>query len=244
MFFTPADKRYLLNRLPALELSYEPKLHKKVYASAYYLIPKGPKALVWYTYWKDRNVCLLIKLNERGNYSDVQVFTATFSDTLALGTIIYGTYFLHSNQHYFTCEQLHYYKGNAVAKKPFPERLNLLLDMFSTHVEQVMYTATSLVVGMPVLTETYEEALASLDTLPYKTYGIGAFAPASLAPASLAPASLAPASLAPASASHLLLLHLLLLHLLRLHLLRLHLLMLRLHLLMLLQPSRPKPSLR
>ena len=175
MQFSPADKMYLLNRLPALELSYEPKLHKKVYASAYYVIPKGPKALVWYTYWKDRNVCLLIKLNERGNYSDVQVFPTTFSDALAWGTIIYGTYFLHYNQHYFTCEQLHYYKGNAVAKKPFTERLNLLLDMFTTHVDQVMYTTTTLVVGMPVLTETYEEALGQLDTLPYKTYGIGAY---------------------------------------------------------------------
>ena len=165
---------YLLNRLPALELSYEPKLHKKVYASVYYIIPKGPKALVWYTYWKDKHVCLLIKLNERGNYSDVQVFPSVFSNALALGTIVYGTYFLHYNRHHFTCEQLYYYKGAGVAKKSYHERLELLLDMFSTQVEQVRYTADSLVVGLPVMTETYEEALAQMEELPYKTYGIAA----------------------------------------------------------------------
>ena len=165
---------YLLNRLPALELSYEPKLHKKVYASVYYIIPKGPKALVWYTYWKDKHVCLLIRLNERGNYSDVQVFPSVFSNALALGTIVYGTYFLHYNRHHFTCEQLYYYKGVGVAKKSYHERLELLLDMFSTQVEQVRYTADSLVVGLPVMTETYEEALAQMEELPYKTYGIAA----------------------------------------------------------------------
>jgi hypothetical protein len=179
MIFTAEEKIQLLNRLPALELSYEPKLHKKVYAPVYYIIPKGPKALIWYTYWKDQNICLLIKLNERGNYSDVQIFPACFTDSLALGTIIYGTYFLlhnkhQCNKHYFTCEQLYYYKGNAVAKKPYQERLNLLLELFTLHVAQVAYTPNSLVVGLPVMTETYEEAFAQLDQLPYKTYGIGA----------------------------------------------------------------------
>jgi hypothetical protein len=176
MVLSPAEKMYLLNRLPALELSYEPKLHKKVYAPIYYIIPKGPKALIWYTYWNDRNVCFLIKINERGNYSDVQPMTSVFSDTLALGTIIYGTYFLHYNRHYFTCEQLYYYKGLAVAKKTYNERLNLLTDMFVSHVEQLIYTPDSLVVGLPVMTETYEEALAEMDKVPYKTYGVAAVA--------------------------------------------------------------------
>ena len=192
---------YLLNRLPALELSYEPKLHKKVYASAYYIIPKGPKALIWYTYWNDRNVCLLIKLNERGNYSDVQLFPTVFSNALALGTIIYGTYFLHYNRHHFTCEQLYYYKGLPIAQKPY---LQLLLDMFTNEVEQVRYTADSLVVGLPVMTETYEEALEQMEQLPYKAYGVAALASSAYgktaAPATaalaLVPAVSVPAALA------------------------------------------------
>jgi hypothetical protein len=174
MIFTAEEKTYLLNRLPSLELSYEPKLHKKVYAPLFYVIPKGPKALLWYTYWKDQNVCLLIKLNERGNYSDVQTFTTVFSDRLALGTIIYGTYFVLFNRNYFTCEQLYYYKGAAVASKTYQERLPLLLEIFSEHVDQAAYTKNSLIVGLPLITETYEEALEQMDKLPYRTYGIAA----------------------------------------------------------------------
>jgi hypothetical protein len=116
---------------------------------------------------------LLIKLNERGNYSDVQLFPTVFSNALALGTIIYGTYFLHYNRHHFTCEQLYYYKGLPIAQKPY---LQLLLDMFTNEVEQVRYTADSLVVGLPVMTETYEEALEQMEQLPYKAYGVAALA--------------------------------------------------------------------
>ncbi len=184
--FTPEEKMQFLNRLPPLELSYEPKLHKKVYAPLYYIIPKGQKALVWYTYWKAQNVCLLIKLNERGNYSDVQLFSTVFSDELALGTIIYGTTFhMHkqgnnkqgnTNNIYFTCEQLYYYKGLAVHKKNYQERLHLLLDMFKHQVDQVAYVVNSLIVGLPIICETYEECLAQLEQ-PYITYGIAAMGP-------------------------------------------------------------------
>jgi len=176
--FTQEEKMQLFNRLPALELSYEPKLHKKVYSSMYYIIPKGPKALVWYTYWREDHVCLLILLNERGNYSDIKLFPACFSDALALGTIIYGTHFIIQNKPYFTCEQLYYYKGIDVKrdnKKSYSERLQMLIEMFQKEVEQVAYTTTSLIVGLPIFTENYEDALDIMEKgdLPYKTYGIG-----------------------------------------------------------------------
>jgi hypothetical protein len=175
--FTPEEKMQLFNRLPALELSYEPKLHKKVYSAMYYIIPKGPKALVWYTYWLDKHVCLLITLNERGNYSDIKLFPACFSDALALGTIIYGTHFIDRHRAYFTCEQLYYYKGMPVKSKSKLEQLPILLEMFQKEVEQVAYTTTSLIVGLPVMSENYEEALALIDELPYKVYGIGGSGP-------------------------------------------------------------------
>jgi hypothetical protein len=177
--FTQEEKLQLFNRLPALELSYEPKLHKKVYSSVYYIIPKGPKALVWYTYWREQHVCLLILLNERGNYSDIKLFPACFSDAMALGTIIYGTHFICQNKPYFTCEKLYYYKGLDNKKKSYYEQLPLLIEMFQKEVEQVAYTTYSLVVGLPMMTETYEEALDIMDKgeLPYKVYGIGGSTP-------------------------------------------------------------------
>ena len=207
------EKLQLFNRLPELELSYEPRLHKKVYAPFYYIIPKGPKALVWYTYWKDKNVCLLVLLNERGNYSDIKVFPSVFSNQLALGTILYGTYFQGQGlcpsdpvqglrqglcpsdpdhqakqlrncqglcpsdpdykrncQHLFSCEQIHYYKGVKIHQHNQP-----LLDLFEQHIGQIAYTPACLVIGLPVITTTYEEAETVMADLPYKTYGIGIY---------------------------------------------------------------------
>jgi len=179
--FSPEEKMQLFSRLPALELSYEPKLHKKVYSELYYIIPKGPKALVWYTYWLDQHVCLLVTLNERGNYSDIKLFPACFSDALALGTIIYGTHFIDKHRAYFTCEKLYYYKGMPVKSKSKLEQLPILVDMFQKEVEQVAYTTNSLIVGLPVMTNNYEEALVLMEELPYKVYGIGSISPASQA---------------------------------------------------------------
>jgi hypothetical protein len=179
--FTHEEKLQLFKRLPALELSYEPKLHKKVHAALYYIIPKGPKALVWYTYWGEQHVCLLVLLNERGNYSDIKLFPACFSDALALGTIIYGTHFMHQQRAYFTCEQLYYYKGLPVHKNGqklnYLAQLPLLLEMFANEVEQVAYTSNSLVIGLPAMAETYEEALDMMAELPYRTYGLGGINP-------------------------------------------------------------------
>ena len=45
--------------------------------------------------------------------------------------------------------------------------------MFQGEVEQIAYVPSTLVVGMPVMTSTYEDAEAQLNALPYKTYGIG-----------------------------------------------------------------------
>ena len=195
--FTAEEKIQLFNRLPALELSYEPKLHKKVYSSVYYIIPKGPKALIWYTYWHEENVCLLVLLNERGNYSDIRVYPAVFSDKLALGTVIYGTYFqaqqvqAHIAQHiapkhiapqpqphhHFSCEKLYYYKGQPVFKKTNEERLAILIEMFEKEVQQIAYTPSSIVVGLPVMTDSYETALDLADKMPYRVYGIGGWNP-------------------------------------------------------------------
>ena len=174
--FTSEEKISLLNRLPPLELSYEPKMHKKVYADLYRILPKGPKAIVWYTVWHEQPACLLILLNERGNYSDVKLFPTIFAQTLALGTIIYGTYFNYHGGHYFTCEHLYYLQGGTVGQKPLAERMELLINLFQdAQIGQTIYTDDFLVVGLPILTKTYEEALEQLEKLPYKTYGIGGY---------------------------------------------------------------------
>ena len=57
------DKEYFIKRLPSLELFYDTILHRKVRADVYSLIPKGTKVLAWFTYYRDKDVCLLMHLN-------------------------------------------------------------------------------------------------------------------------------------------------------------------------------------
>jgi hypothetical protein len=175
--FTNAEKQSLLERLPSsLELSYAPKIHKKVSADLFWVIPKGQKCLIWYTYLHAENVCLLIHLNERGNYSDVKIYHAVFSSALAFGTILYGTFFYAERQPFFTCEQIHYAKGVDVQRKSAAEKMAVMHELFTNNqIGQVAYTPDFLIVGLPVMTQTYEEAEALLNVLPYRTYGVGAY---------------------------------------------------------------------
>lgn len=52
----------LLERLPNLKLSYE-TIHNKVLSDMYFLIPKGKKYIVWFTYLRDKKVCIFIEVN-------------------------------------------------------------------------------------------------------------------------------------------------------------------------------------
>ena len=63
----------LLKRFPKIELCYDKVLHNKVYndndnkdnyAYAYILIPKGMKVYVWFTYFEDKNVCLVLSYDK------------------------------------------------------------------------------------------------------------------------------------------------------------------------------------
>ncbi len=62
MKLTDRNKNDLLKRLPDLKLSYE-NIHKKVFSEMYFLIPKGKKHLVWFTYFEDKKVCNFIEIN-------------------------------------------------------------------------------------------------------------------------------------------------------------------------------------
>jgi len=169
---THDEKKQLLSRFPPLELSYENILHKKVYADVYMLIPTGPKAFVWFTYWHDKNVCFLLHLNEKNNICDITPYPTCFAANLALNTVIYGTVFSANNLTHFTCEHLFYYKNMLVDKAPFIEKLRLLREIFASEVKQVAYTPAFLLLGLPVLKTNYEQLLAAVNGLPYGLQGV------------------------------------------------------------------------
>jgi len=169
---TREEKTQLLARFPALELSYENILHKKVYADVYMLIPTGQKAFVWFTYWQDKNVCFVLRLNDKNNICDIAPYPTCFASSLALNTVIYGTVFSNNNLTHFSCEHLFYYKNNCVDKAPFLDKLRFLQDIFATELKQVAYTPDFLILGLPMMKTNYDQLLASVNGLPYGVQGV------------------------------------------------------------------------
>jgi len=109
MLLTNEDKQTIMNRFPDIELSYDNILHKKVSSTdCYIIIPKGKKVLLWFTYWRDKNVCFTLFLNENGNISGIDNYIICFDATLSYGTLLHGTLFEVNGLKHFSCENIYY----------------------------------------------------------------------------------------------------------------------------------------
>ena len=172
------EKVLLLKRLPSFELSYETILHKKVFGDVFMLIPKGKKAILWITYWKGENICIIMPLNQSGHISinETELYQLCFSNEIAYGTLIYGTVFSVNNMKHFTFENILYYKGNNIEKYTFNQQMDVFSSIFKNkEITQTVYTRKFIIVGMPVMCTNYDEALKIKDTLPYSVYALNVY---------------------------------------------------------------------
>ncbi len=171
------DKDDIMKRIPyCKELSYDVILHKKVYADLFMVKPKGVMCYIWFTYIRDKNVCLLLELNREGKIKDLNTYYACFDAALSLasGTLLEGTHFVHNNQHYFATEQIVVYEGTNVSSNSFNDNIILLKEIFDKHISQKSYNNKFITIGMPVWCPTYNSALQTIDAVPYPVYGIKA----------------------------------------------------------------------
>ena len=174
------EKKQLMNRFPSIELSYEPILHTKVYGNVYMVLPKGQKMIAWFTYWKNKNICFFMKVNEKGQFvnslNDIQVFPVSFSNEVALGTILYGTFFDFKGRKHFSCENILYYKGKCLEHNNFETKIKHIGHLFSNNdIKQKFYTKRCVVFGLPIIKRNYTQANECVNTLPYGAYGIQVF---------------------------------------------------------------------
>lgn len=164
----------LNERLPHIELSYGKKLHRKVHADVYQILPKGKKCLIWYTYWNEHNVCYLLHLGNNGEHIEtVEKTRATFSDELCYGkgTIMSGILFTHNHVKTFAVLDAHFYKGRDTQTLAYHTKLELLCDFFY-EIKQDIYTTSQLLVALPITTQNYTEALSIAKNVPYNVYAI------------------------------------------------------------------------
>ena len=163
------DKKKMLRKFPDIKLSYDRLLHKKVFAQAYILIPSGKNCIIWFTYYNNKNVAIKLMLDSTGRITNLEPIIMCFSDKLAYGTVIYGTYFKFNDKMMFSIEDLHYYKGKNVEHVSFIERLKLYTDLFK-EIKNTDYSGLTL--GMPVITKSYAEAEKTISKIPYNINNI------------------------------------------------------------------------
>ena len=172
---TSFQKKSLIKNFPEIELSYDNVLHKKVYANLYMIIPKGPKAFLWFIPIENKNCAVLFLLDNRDKIKNITVYPMCFDKTLAYGTIIYGTFFLIDSIKHFCCEDIFFYKGIDTRNYTIREKIKTFKDMFNNNILQKLINDNFLVPGLPMYTSNYQEAISSCINIPYKVYGIKFF---------------------------------------------------------------------
>lgn len=168
-----ADKGQLLKRLPNLKLPYE-NIHNKVLSDLYYIIPKGKKHLVWFTYLRDIKICVFIEINlgSKKIIKNLFVVPQTFIKTIVLGTIFYGTLFDVTEKKMFSIESIHFYKGENVEDNTELFKLNLITNILTREIKQIIIGKNGIGLGIPVITTSMEESILAAKQLPYSIYSI------------------------------------------------------------------------
>lgn len=130
----------LLSRLPYFELSYETISHKKV-SSVYNVslaIPYGKKSYIWFTFFKDKDVCFLLDIGRDKKITSMKILNdVNIPYQLSYGTLLYGSLCeINENGQYFVIEDIFYSKGIFIAKQPFNEKLGFLFDLCNSYPQQ------------------------------------------------------------------------------------------------------------
>lgn len=135
------DETYeLVHRFPKIELSYETIPHKKV-SPSYNIclaIPQGKKGFLWFTYYKNDDVCFFMDINREKKISKIRIMPLEFDRTLCVGTVFYGSLMeIDGKIPIFMIEDLFFYKGITMKNLFFGEKLGFLSKIFEEDFPKV-----------------------------------------------------------------------------------------------------------
>jgi len=150
----------LVTRLPTFELSYETISHKKVseYYDITFAIPYGKKALIWYTFYKNKDVCILLEFGKNKKITNAKIILQkNIPQKMAHGTLLYGCLCeIPDVRTIFVLEDILYYQGIPTYKQPFQEKFNFLHNLFS-HNQNMLHENQELPIVMPVFWNILED---------------------------------------------------------------------------------------
>ena len=165
-------KNMLMERFPEIKLSYNKNIYRKVYADYYSIIPKGPKAIMWFTYIHKKNICLILLLDNKDNIKSIESYAMCFDNKLSYGTVVYGTFIKTNKTNIFCFEDLHYYKGKCVERYKAIKQLELFQQMFTNEISQNTYSIKFIKPVLPLMDTNYNILRNKIERLPYNVYGI------------------------------------------------------------------------
>lgn len=186
------DREYLINKFLKIIININfinnntKFLEKQKYKNKnkdnnlYLLIPKGIKVFLWFTYLNDKNVCVLIKLKHNySNYNniiyDIEIVHLCFTNTLAYGTLLYGTFLNIKNTKFFICEDIYQYKNNYINNIIFKNKLYIIQEIFKNNIKNNIYTNNSIIILFAIISNDYNYLYNLIPTLSYSIYAIKHF---------------------------------------------------------------------
>ena len=166
---TQIEKTNILSEFPNIKLSYENITHKKVYNSDYIeIIPGGNKCFAWFTSMNNNNVCLIMELASNKQIANIKITNACFSEDLAYGTILYGTYFYHYHNKFFCIEDIFSYKGDNIERETWNFKLCKIKQLLHSDIKQLSYNNSFTVFGLPLICTNNEDLEKKVKDISYK----------------------------------------------------------------------------
>ena len=103
---------------------------------------------------------------------EIETSCMCFDEELAYGTILYGTLFNVGPTRFFTCEDIHFYKGNRVENRKLEDKMDLMKGLFREELKQKSYGSSFIIPGLPLFFANRQAALTTVPSLPYQVYGL------------------------------------------------------------------------
>jgi hypothetical protein len=170
------EKQKILNNFPYIELSYEKKLHNKVQnIDCYLTIPYGPKYFAWFYSFNGKQSLIILKINKKNNkITHIEKKICCFKSNLCIGigTIFYGTIFIHNNIHFFNIEDIFYYKNQSLKNVCNLEKFNIENSILKNEIKQIIYQKNDIIFGLPIISTNYEDIHKMINKIPYKLFSI------------------------------------------------------------------------
>jgi hypothetical protein len=126
----------ILERYPNLEIPYEAITYKEIPTNynICFAIPQAKKYVIWFTFYKNENVCLLMELNRNKKISNISIIpTKSNKNKLNFGTILLGSLMTNPTKKndLFIIEDILMYNGINLHKIIFGEKMGFIEDFLN-----------------------------------------------------------------------------------------------------------------